>query len=421
MDSIVINGGVPLRGEINIAGAKNACLALMPAAILTSEPLTLSNVPNLTDIITMSKLLSTLGLKIEHNPQTSEVNLQGKKITCHKADYDIVRKMRASFLVLGPLVARTGQAEVSLPGGCAIGARAVDLHLMALEKLGAQLELSNGYVKAQAPRGLKGSVINFPVRSVGATENTIMAASLATGETAINNAACEPEIGDLIDCLVAMGAKIEGKNTGSIRIQGQTSLGGTRHQAIHDRIELGTYCLAAAITRGEVTLKGCKQGLNEAFLNKAKQMGMHIESESNQLNIKCNADRINPLTISTEPYPGFPTDLQAQMMAVLSLANGTSEIDERIFENRFMHVPELNRMGADIQITGSKATIKGVKKLIGAQVMATDLRASVALVLAGLAAHGTTTIRRVYHLDRGYEKLEQKLAACGAKIKREQL
>ena len=418
MDSIIIEGGNPLNGEISIAGAKNACLTLMPAAILTAEKFTLTNVPNLTDIKTMSLLLSSLGVDCAHNPNTERVNVTASDIRCFRADYDIVRKMRASFLVLGPLLARCRKAEVSLPGGCAIGARAVDLHLMAMQKLGAQLDLANGYVKAEARKGLKGNLIEFPYCSVGATENALLAASLASGETKITNAACEPEIGNLVDCLVSMGVEIEGRGTKTIIIQGKDSLQGGTHKVIHDRIEFGTYGLAAVISGGKVKLTNCNSELSENFLTKVQSMGVQVQSQENSVTVSKGKGCIHPINIETEPFPGFPTDLQAQMMAVLSIANGKSTIDEKIFENRFMHVPELNRMGANIQISGSRAEINGVSSLIGAPVMATDLRASVALVLAGLAAKGETTIRRVYHLDRGYEMIEQKLAACGAVIRR---
>ncbi len=419
MDSIVIEGGIPLKGSVNVSGAKNACLALMPAAILTGKEVILSNVPDLSDITTMVRLLTSLGLDANHNRQIHQVSLNGNRIDSCKAEYDIVRKMRASFLVLGPLVARTGRAEVSLPGGCAIGARAVDLHLMALKRLGAQLELTDGYVKAIAPDGLKGGTVDFPRKSVGATENAILAATLAKGETTINNAAVEPEVGDLIDCLIAMGATIEGKGKSQVTIQGQSELNGASHRVIPDRIELGTYCLAAGITGGEIELTGCNQAFSENFLDKVAMAGIEVGFKPDGLIVSNSVGNIDPVDFRTEPYPGFPTDLQAQMMAVLSLADGTSEIDERIFENRFMHVPELRRMGASIELNGSKAVVRGVRSLIGAPVMATDLRASVALVLAGLAAEGKTRISRVYHLDRGYESLVEKLAGCGARIRRQ--
>ncbi len=418
MDSIIIEGGVPLEGKINISGAKNSCLALMTCAILTNCPLKLTNVPNLSDITTMSLLLKSLGLEVAHGEGDRKVTLRAKIITNSKADYNIVRKMRASFLVLGPLLAREGFAQVSLPGGCAIGARAVDLHLKALQKLGANLDLEKGYVIASAPTGLVGAEINFPIKSVGATENTIMAATLAKGKTTIRNAAREPEIEDLIECLNKMGAKITGQGTSILEIEGQQSLNGTCHEVISDRIEFGTYLLAGVITKGKIILVGVNDIHSKEFLDKVKEMGVNYTYTPEGLKVDCSDSQLKPISIITEPFPGFPTDLQAQMMATMSLVNGTSEIDERIFENRFMHVPELNRMGANIKLEGTRATINGVDKLIGAPVMATDLRASVALIIAGLAAQGKSVINRVYHLDRGYEEIENKLAKCGARIKR---
>ncbi len=418
MDSIIIEGGIPLEGKINISGAKNSCLALMTCAILTNSPLKLTNVPNLSDITTMSLLLKSLGLEVAHGEGDRKVTLRAKIITNSKADYNIVRKMRASFLVLGPLLAREGFAQVSLPGGCAIGARAVDLHLKALQKLGANLDLEKGYVIASAPTGLVGAEINFPIKSVGATENTIMAATLAKGKTTIRNAAREPEIEDLIECLNKMGAKITGQGTSILEIEGQQSLNGTCHEVISDRIEFGTYLLAGVITKGKIILVGVNDIHSKEFLDKVKEMGVNYTYTPEGLKVDCSDSQLKPISIITEPFPGFPTDLQAQMMATMSLVNGTSEIDERIFENRFMHVPELNRMGANIKLEGTRATINGVDKLIGAPVMATDLRASVALIIAGLAAQGKSVINRVYHLDRGYEEIENKLAKCGARIKR---
>ncbi len=418
MDSIIIEGGFPLTGKVEISGAKNSCLALMASAILTDSPLHLTNAPNLSDIATMSLLLGTLGVGVENNKEKRIISLDAKNIGNCKADYNIVRKMRASFLVLGPLLARERFAKVSLPGGCAIGARAVDLHLEALRKLGAELELENGYVVASAPKGLIGAEIDFPFKSVGATENTIMAASLAKGKTTIRNAAREPEIGDLIDCLEKMGAKISGKDTSTIEIEGKKSLSGTIHDVLPDRIEFGTYLLAGVITKGKIVLVGGQEIPNREFMNKVEEMGVQYESTSEGLMVDCTGLQLQPVRLATEPFPGFPTDLQAQIMATLTLANGVSEIDERIFENRFMHVPELVRMGARIKLEGTRAIVEGVDHLIGAPVMATDLRASVALVIAGLAARGKSTINRVYHLDRGYEDLEKKLAQCGAQIKR---
>ncbi len=420
MDSIIIEGGVPLTGKVNISGAKNSCLALMASAILTESPLNLTNVPNLSDIATMSLLLNSLGIEVQNCPKKRSVTLVAQNISNYKADYDIVRKMRASFLVLGPLLAREGIAKVSLPGGCAIGARAVDLHLEALRKLGSVLELENGYVIASAPRGLVGAEINFPFKSVGATENTIMAATLAKGTTIIRNAAQEPEIGDLINSLRMMGAQISGKGSSTIEIEGKDSLNGSTHKVISDRIEFGTYLLAAVITKGKIALIGGQDILNKEFMNKIEEMGVSYEITTEGLMVDCSDIHLKPIKFTTEPYPGFPTDLQAQMMATLTLADGVSKIDERIFENRFMHVPELTRMGANIKLDGTRAIVEGVDHLVGAPVMATDLRASVALVIAGLAARGISKISRVYHLDRGYEDIEKKLAQCGAQIKRVQ-
>ncbi len=419
MDSIIIEGGVPLSGEVKISGAKNSCLALMASAILTEAPLNLNNVPKLSDIATMSTLLGSLGLEVQIKDSRS-LCLNARNISNRKAHYDIVRKMRASFLVLGPLLAREGYAKVSLPGGCAIGARAVDLHLEALRKLGAKLKLENGYVIASAPSGLIGAEIDFPIKSVGATENAIMAATLAKGRTIIRNAAREPEIGDLIDCLKKMGAEIKGRGSSTIEIEGKHRLNGSTHEVISDRIEFGTYLLAAVITKGKISLTGGQEILNTEFLKKIGEMGVRYKSDSEGLAIDATNTELQPIKVTTEPYPGFPTDLQAQMMATLTLAKGESEINENIFENRFMHVPELSRMGAKIKLEGTCAMVEGVDHLVGAPVMATDLRASVALVIAGLAAKGETRINRVYHLDRGYENIETKLAQCGAQIKRVQ-
>ncbi len=419
MDSIIIEGGVPLSGKVKISGAKNSCLALMASAILTEAPLNLNNVPKLSDIATMSTLLGSLGLEVQ-NKDSRSLCLDARNISNRKAHYDIVRKMRASFLVLGPLLAREGYAKVSLPGGCAIGARAVDLHLEALRKLGAKLKLENGYVIASAPSGLIGAEIDFPIKSVGATENAIMAATLAKGRTIIRNAAREPEIGDLIDCLKKMGAEIKGRGSSTIEIEGKHRLNGSTHEVISDRIEFGTYLLAAVITKGKISLTGGQEILNTEFLKKIGEMGVRYKSDSEGLAIDATNTDLQPIKVTTEPYPGFPTDLQAQMMATLTLAKGESEINENIFENRFMHVPELSRMGAKIKLEGTCAMVEGVDHLVGAPVMATDLRASVALVIAGLAAKGETRINRVYHLDRGYENIETKLAQCGAQIKRVQ-
>jgi UDP-N-acetylglucosamine 1-carboxyvinyltransferase len=418
MDSIVVKGGQKLSGRIPIAGAKNACLTLMPATLLTDEPLTLTNAPRLSDIRTMGALLQSLGVEAASLQDGQVQVLSSKEITNHRADYDIVRKMRASILVLGPMLARDGHAVVSLPGGCAIGARPVDLHLMGLEALGAELDLRDGYVHAKAPGGLKGGVVEFPVVSVGATENILMAATLAKGTTVLKNAAREPEIVDLADCLTAMGAEIEGAGTSTITIQGVDRLHGATHPVITDRIELGTYMLAPGITGGEVELLGGRLDLVEAFAAKLDEAGVSVEQTPDGLKVSRKNGRVRAVDVVTAPHPGFPTDLQAQMMALLCTADGTSVLEERIFENRFMHAPELIRMGAKIDVHGGHATVTGVERLRGAPVMATDLRASVSLILAGLAAEGETVVSRVYHLDRGYERVEEKLSACGAQIER---
>jgi UDP-N-acetylglucosamine 1-carboxyvinyltransferase len=418
MDSILVRGGAELRGEIPIAGAKNACLTLMPATLLTDGPLTLTNAPRLSDIRTMTTLLQSLGAEVQALQGGRVLALSSHDLTSLRADYDIVRKMRASILVLGPLLARHGQAIVSLPGGCAIGARPVDLHLKALEALGATLDLREGYVHATANGGLKGAVIDFPFVSVGATENALMAATLAKGTTVIQNAAREPEIVDLALCLRAMGARIEGEGTSTLTIEGVTDLHGATHQVVTDRIELGTYMLAPAITGGEVECIGGRLDLVAAFAEKLDAAGISVTETQRGLKVARKNGRIRAVDVETAPFPGFPTDLQAQMMALLCTAEGTSRLEERIFENRFMHAPELMRMGARIDVHGGTATVTGVERLKGAPVMATDLRASVSLILAGLAAEGETVVNRVYHLDRGYERVEEKLGACGASIER---
>jgi len=420
MDSIVVTGGGPLNGKIDIAGAKNACLTLMPATLLSDEPLTLTNAPRLSDIRTMSALLESLGTEVSTMQGGKVLALSSFDISNLTADYDIVRKMRASILVLGPMVARMGSAKVSLPGGCAIGARPVDLHLKALEALGADLELRDGYVHAEAKSGLKGAVIEFPFVSVGATENALMAATLARGTTEIRNAAREPEIVDLANCLTKMGARISGAGTSTITIEGVDRLSGATHPVVTDRIELGTYMLAPAICGGSVELMGGRRDLLSAFCEKLEATGMEITEGNQSLTVTRRNGRAHAVDVTTEPFPGFPTDLQAQMMALLCTADGTSVLEEKIFENRFMHAPELARMGASIDVQGGTATVTGVERLKGAPVMATDLRASVSLILAGLAAEGDTTVNRVYHLDRGYERVEEKLSAVGAKIERVQ-
>jgi len=419
MDSILVQGGGPLNGQIPIAGAKNACLTLMPATLLSEEPLTLTNAPRLSDIKTMTELLRSLGSEVAtmQDGKTLAMSCHGEINT--RAEYDIVRKMRASNLVLGPLLAREGVAEVSLPGGCAIGARPMDIHTDGLTLMGADIELRDGYLHAKAQGGrLKGAVIDFPFASVGATENIMMAATLAKGTTVINNAAREPEIVDLADCLRKMGAQIDGDGTSTITIQGVDRLGGATHPVVTDRIELGTYMLAPAFCGGEVECLGGRMDLLTSFCEKLDEAGIDVTETDKGLKVKRRTDEIKAINITTEPFPGFPTDLQAQMMAVLCTANGTSVLEEKIFENRFMHAPELVRMGANIDVAGGTATVTGVNKLKGAPVMATDLRASISLILAGLAAEGETKVSRVYNLDRGYEKVVRKLQAVGAQIER---
>jgi UDP-N-acetylglucosamine 1-carboxyvinyltransferase len=419
MDSILIRGNGPLNGTIPIAGAKNACLTLMPATLLSEEPLTLTNAPRLSDIRTMTQLLQSLGAEVASLQGGQVLALSSHGLTSHRADYDIVRKMRASILVLGPLLARDGHAVVSLPGGCAIGARPVDLHLKALEALGAVMDLRDGYVHAKVPGGrLRGAVIEFPFVSVGATENALLAATLAKGTTVLKNAAREPEIVDLAQCLRRMGAQIEGEGTSTITVEGVDRLSGATHPVVADRIELGTYMLAPAICGGTVECIGGRLDLVGAFAAKLDEAGVSVTETERGLQVSRQNGRVRAVDVVTEPFPGFPTDLQAQMMALLCTAEGTSVLEERIFENRFMHAPELMRMGAKIDVHGGHATVTGVEKLRGAPVMATDLRASVSLILAALAAEGETVVSRVYHLDRGYERVEEKLSACGARIER---
>lgn len=418
MDSIIVNGGAELHGTIPIAGAKNACLTLMPATLLSDEPLTLTNAPRLSDIRTMTTLLQSLGAEVSQLQGGQVLALSSHDLDNHRADYDIVRKMRASILVLGPMLAREGHAVVSLPGGCAIGARPVDLHLRGLEALGAELDLRDGYVHASAPRGLKGAEFEFPLVSVGATENVLMAATLARGTTVLKNAAREPEIVDLARCLRRMGAQIEGEGTSTITIQGVDRLGGATHPVVVDRIELGTYMLAPAITGGEVECLGGQLDLVSAFAEKLQETGVEVSQTETGVKVSHRSGRVKAVDVTTAPFPGFPTDLQAQFMALMCTADGVSVLEERIFENRFMHAPELLRMGARIEVHGGTATVTGVERLRGAPVMATDLRASVSLILAGLGAEGETVLSRVYHLDRGYERVEEKLRACGARIER---
>src|ERR1700733_3115881 len=417
MDRIRIRGGRSLSGEIVIGGAKNAALPLMAAAMLTEERLVLSNVPRLADIQTMTALLAQHGLAIEPVGNDGRTLSLGGPIVSTEAPYDIVRKMRASCLVLGPLLARTGEARVSLPGGCSIGARPIDLHLKGLEQLGARIVLEGGYIDARVAGRLHGATIVFPSVSVGATENLLMAAALADGRTVLVNAAREPEIGDLARCLIAMGAHIEGIETDRLTIDGVAQLHGAEPAIIPDRIETGTYACAAAITGGEVLLTKARLEHLGATVRTLREAGVEILEQPDGLRVR----RLNGLhgaDAMTEPYPGFPTDMQAQFMALMAVAEGAAMVTETIFENRFMHVPELNRMGARINVHGASAIVRGVPALSGAPVMATDLRASVSLILAGLAAKGETVVNRVYHLDRGYEAVEQKLAACGADIER---
>ena len=421
MDRIAITGGARLQGEIPISGAKNSAIKLMAASLLSDEPLRLTNMPRLADTRFLGKLLQRLGAEVAEGDGMGgpETLLTTREIVSGFAPYDLVRQMRASFNVLGPLLARTGQAKVSLPGGCTIGARPVDLHLRALEALGARIDLHEGYVYAQAPGGLKGGNIEFPFNSVGATEHAILAAVLARGDTTISNAAREPEMIDLADCLNAMGAKVSGAGTSTIQIEGVARLHGATHAVMSDRIEAGTYAVAAAMAGGEVRLTGTRADLNTALIGKLVEAGVEIVTHDDGLTIKRDGgQRLRAVEFETGVYPGFATDLQAQFMALMTLAEGESVIRETIFENRFMHAPELARLGADISVQGGEARVRGVGSLEGAQVMATDLRASVSLVIAGLAARGDTVVNRVYHLDRGFERLEAKLGACGAQVRR---
>ncbi|AIL64560.1 UDP-N-acetylglucosamine 1-carboxyvinyltransferase [Rickettsiales bacterium Ac37b] len=425
MDKIFIKGGKPLKGTIAISGSKNAALPIMAASLLTADTLILSNIPLLADITTMSHLLTNHGVSLTVDGIASftyqngrVLQLNAANVNNYTAPYDIVRKMRASVWVLGPLLARFGQACVSLPGGCAIGNRPIDLHISALEKLGASIELKDGYIIAHTKSKLKGANIRFDKVSVGATANIMMAATLAEGYTTITNVAKEPEICDLAVCLKAMGAQVEGVGTDTITIEGVKQLHGTHHTVIPDRIEAGTYAIAAAITGGEINLTNINQELIDNIIQKLEHAGVSTAITDTGMLVKRSEDHIYSTDIHTQPYPGFPTDMQAQFMALMSIARGSSLISENIFENRFMHASELMRMGADITVNGSVAMVKGINQLKGAPVMATDLRASVSLVLAALAAKGNTQISRVYHIDRGYERIEEKLVACGADIER---
>jgi len=418
MDRLLINGGVPLTGRIDISGAKNAALPLMAACLLTDQPLELENVPDLVDVASMWRLLQALGVESRHLAGApGRMVLHCPEVMNTTAPYDLVRKMRASVLVLGPLLARAGEARVSLPGGCAIGTRPIDLHLDGLERMGASIELVEGYAHARAPEGLKGASIRFPQPSVGATENLMMAAALAKGETVIADAAREPEIVDLANCLNAMGAKIEGAGSAQIRIRGVPSLSGAVHRILPDRIESGTYAMAAAITGGRIELRHARLELLGAAREKLQEAGVELEPTADGFISGCERG-LSGVDVMTRPFPGFATDLQAQFMTLMCLARGAAMITETIFENRFMHVPELLRMGAEITVHGGSALVRGVAELKAAPVMATDLRASVSLVLAALAAKGKTELNRIYHLDRGYEQLEDKLTAVGAEIER---
>ena len=418
MDKIVIEGGFPLNGEINISGAKNSAIKLMAVCLLTDEPVTLTNMPRLRDTRSMAGLLQHLGVEVDAG-DADVMKMHAPKLTELTAPYDLVRKMRASFNVLGPLLAREHKAKVSLPGGCAIGARPVDLHLKALEALGAKIELDAGYVIASAKGGLKGAEITFPFVTVGATEHAMLAAVLAEGETVLYNAAREPEIADLANCLNAMGARIMGAGRSEIRIQGVERLSGVKYAVLPDRIEAGTYALAAATAGGSIRLKNIRSDHLGSLWPLIAQAGAKVSLDETSVLIERGGGRPKPVDVDTMAYPGFPTDLQAQFMAFMCLANGVSIIRENIFENRFMHCPELARMGADITVTGREAIVRGVKEFRGAQVMATDLRASACLISAGLAARGETHISRVYHLDRGFEDIEGKLERCGARISRQ--
>ena len=426
MDRIKITGGRPLEGIIPISGAKNAALPLMIASILTRETLTLHNVPRLSDVRLLMRILGNHGVdaaisgkRLGQSEESGEtITLSARDIVDTTAPYELVSRMRASFWVIAPMLARMGEARVSLPGGCAIGTRPVDLLLMALEKLGADIEIDSGYVIAKAPKGLKGGVIDFPKVTVGGTHVALMAASLADGTTIIKNAAREPEITDLAECLIKMGAKIEGAGTSQIVIEGVTRLDGAHHAVLPDRIETGTYAIAAAMTGGNVLLEGARADLLQNALDHIEKAGAKITVEPTGLRISRAPGLLAPVDITTEPFPGFPTDLQAQFMALMTRASGSSRIHETIFENRFMHVQELARLGAQIKLEGDVAIVKGQSRLKGAPVMATDLRASVSLIVAALVAEGTTTVNRVYHLDRGFEALEKKLGRCGADIER---
>ncbi|ARP98565.1 UDP-N-acetylglucosamine 1-carboxyvinyltransferase [Pseudorhodoplanes sinuspersici] len=426
MDRIRITGGRPLEGTIPISGAKNATLPLMIASLLTEDTLILENVPHLADVVQLQRILNNHGVDVmlsgkragdgEHAGQT--VKISAASIVDTTAPYELVSKMRASFWIIAPLLARMGEAKVSLPGGCAIGTRPVDLLIMAMEQLGATVDIDSGYAVARAPNGLRGGEINFPKVTVGGTHVAIMAAALAQGTTVIDNAAQEPEVKDLADCLIKMGAKIAGAGTSHIEIEGVSRLGPARHNVVPDRIETGTYAMAVAMTGGDVMLQGARPELLQSTLDVLEQVGAKVTVTNEGVRVARNGSGLQPVEVTTEPFPGFPTDMQAQLMALMTKAKGTSRITETIFENRFMHVQELARLGAKISLDGQSAMIEGVDRLRGAPVMATDLRASVSLVIAALAAEGETVVNRVYHLDRGFERLEEKLSACGGLVER---
>lgn len=424
MQKIVVQGGVPLRGEVRISGAKNAVLPILCATLLADEPVAISNVPHLHDVVTTTRLLAGLGAGITIDQGTlgtgkaSAVEVDPRSVNSHVAPYELVKTMRASVLVLGPLLAKFGQAEVSLPGGCAIGSRPVDLHLKGMEALGATVTVEHGYIRAEVEGGLRGGHVVFDMVSVGATENVMMAATLARGTTVMENCAMEPEIVDLADCLIAMGAKIEGAGTTRITIEGVERLHGAHHAVLADRIETGTFLVAAAMTGGRVTVVNAHPDSLDAVLRKLEQAGAEITVAGDRITLDMHGKRPKAVDIATAPHPGFPTDMQAQFMAMDCIADGAAMINETIFENRFMHVQELQRLGADIHVQGHSAMVRGVPQLSGAQVMATDLRASASLILAGLVADGETVIDRIYHLDRGYEHIEEKLSGLGARIRR---
>ena len=417
MQKIVVTGGVPLQGEVRISGAKNAVLPILCATLLADGPVEIGNVPHLHDVVTTIKLLRELGAVVEHDIEAGHVRVDARSVNSHIAPYELVKTMRASVLVLGPLLARHGAAEVSLPGGCAIGSRPVDQHIKGMQALGAEISVEHGFIRAKAER-LRGGRVVFDMVSVGATENVLMAAALAEGTSVLENAAMEPEIVDLADCLIAMGAKIEGAGSNRITVHGVERLSGGRHDVVADRIETGTFLVAAAMTGGRIVARAARPETMGAVIDKLTEAGAQITVDADSITLDMHGNRPKAVDISTAPHPGFPTDMQAQFMALNCVADGVSIITETIFENRFMHVQELQRLGADIRIDGHTAIVRGLAELSGAPVMATDLRASASLILAGLVADGDTIIDRIYHLDRGYERIEAKLSGLGAKIKR---